>query len=125
MLLQTEVKRKIHVSMQNQWHSPLTSKLTSCLYSIHYSFSLPSFVNQRAHVCVCTHISNHMTCRSHLMKPSGNECSSLMTEAGGTSPTITIQPLFFFPCLQREGTIRVRLCSNPKPTSSSDTRPVI
>lgn len=32
---------------------------------------------------------------------------------------------FFFPCLQREGTIRVRLCSNPKPTSSSDTRPVI
>lgn len=82
----------------------------------------------------CAHTSQHMTCWSHLMKLSGNECSSLMTEEGRTTTlhsdlTEAIHLFFYWLAGQffliyvvsvNQGADHV---APPNTTSSSDSRP--
>lgn len=124
------MERKIHFFLQNQLHYiPLTSRLTSCLYTIF----LPTRLSWACNIC-CTHISQHMTCRSHLMKLSGNECSGLMTEEGRTTTLhkttlnnhslvllLAGRAFLFISSVWRNDRGYV---STPNTTSSSDTSPV-
>lgn len=118
-------KKKLQLSMLNHQHSSSQHQDSQAVYT---PSSLPSFVNPRACAVRCTHISQHMTCRSHLMKLSGNECSGLMTEEGGTTPATTIHSLLcatgwhFFSCLHCKRKDKGHVPTQNS-TSPSDTSP--